>query len=123
VNYELYLLMRTAKRTFNVHGSLQYKNILIYIQQNATLHILFYFIWKLLYMFRVVHHPSSGAQTTISTASVICYTVTATFRYRGRVGTGLSVVGGVGVFQHSHDTNRQRHTCVIPEAVMQFRCS
>jgi len=27
------------------------------------------------------------------------------------------------VFQHSHDTSRQRHTCVIPEAVIQFRCS
>jgi hypothetical protein len=26
-------------------------------------------------------------------------------------------------FQYSHDTSRQRHTCVIPEAVIQFRCS
>jgi len=26
-------------------------------------------------------------------------------------------------FQHSHDTGRQRHTCAIPEAVIQFRCS
>jgi len=26
-------------------------------------------------------------------------------------------------FQHSHDTSRQRHTCVIPETVIQFRCS
>jgi len=26
-------------------------------------------------------------------------------------------------FQHSHDTSRQRHTCVIPEAVIQFRYS
>ena len=26
-------------------------------------------------------------------------------------------------FQHSHDTSRQRHRCVIPEAVIQFRCS
>jgi hypothetical protein len=25
--------------------------------------------------------------------------------------------------QHSHDTNHPRHTCVIPEAVIQFRCS
>jgi len=24
--------------------------------------------------------------------------------------------------QHSHDTSRQRHTCVIPEAVIKFRC-
>jgi hypothetical protein len=37
------------------------------------------------------HHPSSGAQTTVSTASGICHTVTAICRYRGRVGTGLNV--------------------------------
>ena len=37
------------------------------------------------------HHPSSGAQTTVSTASGICHTITATCRYRRRVGTGLSV--------------------------------
>ena len=30
------------------------------------------------------HHPSSGAQTTVSTASGICQTVTATCRYSGR---------------------------------------
>jgi hypothetical protein len=29
------------------------------------------------------HHPSSGAQTTVSTASGICHTVTATCRYSG----------------------------------------
>ena len=33
------------------------------------------------------HHPSSGAQTTVSTASGICHTVIATCRYHGRVGT------------------------------------
>jgi len=38
------------------------------------------------------HHPSSGAQTTVSTASGICHTVTAICCYRGRVGTGLSVL-------------------------------
>jgi hypothetical protein len=37
-------------------------------------------------------HPSSGAHTTISTASGICHTVTAIYRYRGRVGTSLSVL-------------------------------
>jgi len=31
--------------------------------------------------------PWSGAHTTLSTASGICHTVTATCRYRGRVGT------------------------------------
>ena len=38
------------------------------------------------------HRPSSGAQTTVSTASGICHTVTAICRYRGRVGTVLSVL-------------------------------
>ena len=38
------------------------------------------------------HHPSSGTQITVSTASGICHTVTAICRYRGRVGTGLSVL-------------------------------
>jgi hypothetical protein len=38
------------------------------------------------------HHPSSGEQTTVSTASDICHTVIAICRYRGRVGTGLSVL-------------------------------
>jgi hypothetical protein len=65
---------------FNIHGSVHCKNILIYIQQDATLHNLFYlestcFGWYL--------HPSSGAQTTVSTASGICHTVTATCRYSG----------------------------------------
>jgi hypothetical protein len=36
-------------------------------------------------------HPSSGAQT-VSTESGICQTVTVICRYRGRVGTGLSVL-------------------------------
>jgi len=51
----------------------------IYIQQDATLHSLFisencstYFGWYL--------HPSSGAHTTVFTASGICQTVTATCR-------------------------------------------
>jgi hypothetical protein len=39
-----------------------------------------------------VFHPSSGAHTTVSTASGICHTVTAICRDRGRVGTGLSVL-------------------------------
>jgi hypothetical protein len=53
-----------------------------YIQQDATSHSLFisgncstcvgwYF------------HPSSGAHTTVATASVICHTATAICRYRG----------------------------------------
>jgi hypothetical protein len=37
-------------------------------------------------------HPSSGAQTAVSTASGICHTVIAICRYGGRVGTGSSVL-------------------------------
>jgi hypothetical protein len=62
-----------------------------YIQQDATLQSLFisgncstYFGWYF--------HPSSGAHTTVSTASGICHTVTAICRYCGKVGTGLSVL-------------------------------
>jgi hypothetical protein len=40
---------------FNAHGSVHCKNILIYIQQMQR--YTFYFIWKLLYMFRGVPPP------------------------------------------------------------------
>ena len=56
-----------------------------YIQKDATLHSLFIsgncstcFGWYL--------HPSSGVHTTVSTASGTCQALTATCRYRGRVG-------------------------------------
>jgi hypothetical protein len=71
--------------------TLQIKYSNIFIQQNATLYILFIsgnrptcFGWY--------HHPSPGAHTTVSTASIICHTFTATCGYRGRVRTGLSVL-------------------------------
>ena len=53
------------------------------------------------------HHPSSGTQITVSTASGICHTVTAICRYRGRVGTGLSVLTTAQFqFQLFHDSGR-----------------
>ena len=53
----------------------------------------FIYLWKLLYMFRMVSlHPSSGRHTTVSTASDTCWNFTATYRCRGRIGTGLSVL-------------------------------
>jgi hypothetical protein len=62
-----------------------------YIQQDTTLHSLFIsgngstcFGWYF--------HLSSGAHTTVSTASGICHTVTAICLYRGRVETGCSVL-------------------------------
>ena len=67
------------------------KYIPIYIQQYATSHNLFisgncstYLGWYL--------HSSSGVHTTVSTASGISHTFTVTSRYRGRFGTGLSVL-------------------------------
>jgi hypothetical protein len=36
-----------------------------------------------------IAYPSLGVHTTVSAASVICHTVTATCRYRGRVGTAV----------------------------------
>jgi hypothetical protein len=80
-------------RRFNVYVSVhrKYIPIYVYIQQYATSHSLFisgncstYFGWYF--------HPSSGVYTTVSTASGTCHTVTAICRYRGRVGTGLSVL-------------------------------
>jgi hypothetical protein len=62
-----------------------------YIQHDATSHSLFVpencstcFGWYV--------RPSSGTHTTVSTVSGICHTVTAICRYRGRFGTGLSVL-------------------------------
>jgi hypothetical protein len=40
---------------FNVHGSMHHNNIVIYIQQDATFHSLFF--WKLPYMCQVVPPP------------------------------------------------------------------
>jgi hypothetical protein len=66
------------------------KNIPKYVQQDATLHSLFYL---------EIAPNVSGGNTThhqehmrLSTASGICHTVMATCRYRGRVGTGFSVL-------------------------------
>jgi hypothetical protein len=62
-----------------------------YIQQDATLHSLF-ISGDCSTCFGCYFHPSSGAHTTVSTASGICHTITDICRYRGRVGTGLSVL-------------------------------
>ena len=67
------------------------KYIPIYIQQDATLHSLF-ISGNCSSRFGRYLHPSSGAQTNVSTTSGICHAVTAICRYRGRDGTGLSVL-------------------------------
>jgi len=65
--------------------------LLIYFQQDATLQRLFV-SGKLLYMFRVVSPHINRSTHNCITVSGTCQTVTATCRYCGRVGTGLSVV-------------------------------
>jgi len=52
----------------------------IYIQQDATLHSLF-ISGNCSTCFGRYFHPSSGVHTTVSAASGICQTVTATCRY------------------------------------------
>jgi hypothetical protein len=69
----------------------KYIPIYEYIQQDATLHSLFISI-NCSTCFGWYFHSWSGTHTTVSAASVICHTVTATCRYRGRLGTGLSVL-------------------------------
>ena len=58
------------------------KFIPIYIQQDATLHSLF-ISGNCSTCFGRYHHPSSGAQTNVSTVSGIFHTVTATCFYSG----------------------------------------
>src|SRR5215475_10450628 len=62
-----------------------------YIQQDAKLHSLF-ISGNCSTCFGWYFHPSSGAHTTVSTASGICHTVTSICRCRGRVETSLSVL-------------------------------
>jgi hypothetical protein len=62
-----------------------------YIQQDATSDSLFT-SGNCSTCFGWYFHLSSGTHTTVSTESGICRTVTAICHYRGRVGTGLSVL-------------------------------
>jgi hypothetical protein len=63
----------------------------IYIQQDVKLYSLF-ISGNSSTCFGWYFHISTGANTTVFTAPGICHTVTAICRYRGRVGTGLSVL-------------------------------
>jgi hypothetical protein len=63
----------------------------VYIQEDALLHSLF-ISENCSTCFGWYFHLSSEAHTTVSTASDICHAVTAICRYRGRDGTGLSVL-------------------------------
>jgi hypothetical protein len=72
-----------SKKKF-VCGSMHRKYIPIYVQLDATLHSLF-ISGKCSTCFRWYLHPSSGAHTTVPTASGICHTITPTCHYHGKV--------------------------------------
>jgi hypothetical protein len=75
-------------RRYTVYGSVHRK----YMQQDGTIRGLIV-SGNCSTCFGWYFHPTSGAHTTVSTASGICHsTITAICRYRGRVGTGLSVL-------------------------------
>jgi len=87
-----------------------------YIQQDATLHSLF-ISGNCCIFFGWYFNPSSGTHTTVSTASGICHTVTANCRYRGRVGTGLSVLWvayAIAADSSNGETNNRccRYSCM-----------
>ena len=94
---------------YNRGTCLKFKNSYsnIYIKQDATLHSLFYLETAL--------HVSGGTTThhqerkQLSTASGICHTVTIC-RYRGRVGTGLSVLCTLKPVQHTQTSSSCVHT-------------
>ena len=90
---------------FNVHGSVHRNNIVIHIQQDATLHSLFF--CKQLYMFRVVPPPIIRSENNcIYSSPYLSYR----YCYLGRVGTGLSVLwvayAHSNQFQLFHDSSR-----------------
>jgi hypothetical protein len=50
-------------------------------------YIVYFYLETALHVLGGYLHPSSGAHTTVPTASGICQTVTAACRYHGRVPT------------------------------------
>jgi hypothetical protein len=78
VNFSLPMLKMSL--TLWVHASKEYSNIYT-TRCNVTQFIL---SGNCSTCFGWYHHPPSGAQTSVSTASGICHAVTATCRYSGR---------------------------------------
>jgi len=66
---------------FNVHGSVHRNNILIYIYPTRCNVRQFILSVNCSTCFGLYLHPSSEALTTVSTASGICHTVIAIFRW------------------------------------------
>jgi hypothetical protein len=67
-------------------------SIFQYISNKMQRYTFYLYLKTLLHDDGWYFHPSSGANTRVSTVSGICHTVTAICRYRGGVGTGLSVL-------------------------------
>ena len=86
-----------------------------YIDQDAPLHSLI-ISGNCSTCFGWYFHPSSGTHTNVSRASGICHTVTAICRYRGRVGTGLSVLWVAYATHSASDDGWKYH----PKHVEQF---
>jgi len=72
-----------------------------------------YFIWKLLYMFRVVPSPIiTSLNNCIYSIWYLSHTFTAICRYRGRVGTGLSVLWVADSSNCVTNTRCCRYSCL-----------
>jgi len=63
--------------------------------------------------FEWYHHPSSGGQTIVSTASGICHTVISICRYRERVETGLSVLWVAYTYAATASSNLGEHCQIL----------
>jgi hypothetical protein len=80
-----HLLILLGDLTFMVKG-------IVSISNKMQLYTVYLYLEIYSICFGWYCHPSSGAHTTVSTASGICHTVTVICRHRGRVRTGLSVL-------------------------------
>jgi hypothetical protein len=92
---------------FNVHGPVHRKNILIYISNKMQRYTV-YFIWKLLYIFRVAPPP------ILRSANNCIYSIwylSHRYCYRGRVGP------------HRSGCNFQRATLAVLCVMFQVRLS
>ena len=68
------------------------KNFLFqYISNKMQRYTVYLYLEAALHVSGVTSTHPSGARTTVSTASGICHTVTATCHYRGRVGTSFQL--------------------------------
>ena len=88
-----------------IQTHVSYSNIIIYVYPTRCNVAQFILSGNWSTCFGWYHHPSSGAQTTVSTASGICHTISAICRYRGRVGTDLSVLWAAYATHSTADSN------------------